>query len=95
MKKCNHKWVAMEDGTKDKFCVRCRKFAMQAQMAMPTKSETSVSASQPLGRERIEVPFFNGSEHIRVEVYKDDLIKQMNKEVGLDFTPSLLKNAGR
>lgn len=30
MKKCKHKWVNMEDGTADRFCVRCRKFAMQA-----------------------------------------------------------------
>lgn len=28
--KCRHKWVAMEDGTNDKLCVKCRKFAMQA-----------------------------------------------------------------
>jgi len=33
--KCNHKWVAMEDGTNDKFCVRCRKFAMQAVAVVP------------------------------------------------------------
>ena len=26
----------MEDGSLDKFCVRCRKFAMQAQMSLPT-----------------------------------------------------------
>lgn len=52
MKKCKHKWVDMEDGTFDKFCVRCRKFAMQAQLAMPaselsveTKIEGSISLS--------------------------------------------------
>lgn len=32
MKKCNHKWVDMEDGTNDKLCVRCRKFAMQGRL---------------------------------------------------------------
>lgn len=32
--KCKHKWVDMEDGTLDRFCVRCRKFAMQAQMTL-------------------------------------------------------------
>ena len=36
--KCEHKWVDMEDGSLDKFCVRCRKFSMQAQMSIP-KSE--------------------------------------------------------
>lgn len=29
-KKCNHKWVDMEDGSLDKFCVRCRLKAKQA-----------------------------------------------------------------
>lgn len=28
--KCEHKYVAMEDGTNDLLCVKCRKFAMQA-----------------------------------------------------------------
>ena len=28
--KCNHKYVNMEDGTRDKFCVRCSKKAKQA-----------------------------------------------------------------
>ena len=27
---CKHKWVDMEDGSLDKFCVRCSKKAMQA-----------------------------------------------------------------
>lgn len=31
-KKCNHKWVDMEDGTLDKFCVRCSQKAKQAVM---------------------------------------------------------------
>ncbi|HLR70992.1 MAG TPA: hypothetical protein VK085_06130 [Pseudogracilibacillus sp.] len=34
-RKCNHKWVAMEDGTNDKLCIRCRKFAMQAVAVIP------------------------------------------------------------
>lgn len=94
MKKCNHKWVAMEDGTNDKFCVRCRKFAMQA-VVKPASVGAMAGPSSSMGREMMEVPFYTGSEHVRVNVYKDDLIKQINKEIGLDFTPSLLKNAGR
>lgn len=27
---CKHKWVDMEDGTRDKFCVRCSHKAKQA-----------------------------------------------------------------
>ncbi|WP_381482234.1 hypothetical protein [Sporosarcina contaminans] len=82
-RKCQHKWVIMEDGSLDKFCVRCRRYAKQAQLAMPATVSASVSASQPILRETIEVPFYNGSEHTRMTVYKDDLIKQINKEIGL------------
>lgn len=95
MSRCKHKWVNMEDGTLDKFCVRCRKFAKQAQMSMPVTMPTGLTASMPMGREKIEVPFYNGSEHTRIEVYKDDLIKQMNKEIGLDFTPSMFNSVSR
>ena len=31
---CEHKYVNMEDGTGDKFCVRCSKKAMQGQLQM-------------------------------------------------------------
>lgn len=54
MVKCEHKWVDMEDGTNDKFCVKCRKFAMQGQMAMSKspksydlKADISISFEQP------------------------------------------------
>lgn len=82
MRKCKHKWVDMEDGTLDKLCVRCRKFAMQAVMK-PTSVSATANPSLPAGRETIEVPFYTGSEHVRINVYKDDLIKQKNKEIGL------------
>lgn len=90
--KCKHKWVDMEDGTIDKFCVRCRKFAMQAVMKSASASAT-VNASSPMVRETIEVPFYTGSEHVRINVYKDDLLKQMNKEIGL--LPDLFSSASR
>ncbi len=77
----------MEDGSLRKFCVRCAKFAMQAQMAMPAHAPLTQPLGQPAGRETIEVPFFNGSEHMRISVYKDEIIKQMNKEIGLSFSP--------
>lgn len=81
-KKCKHKWVDIEDGSLDQFCVRCRKFQMQNIMELASVDASS-SLSVPLGRETIEVPFYNGSEHTRMTVYKDDLIKQMNEEIGL------------
>ena len=36
MGKCNHKWIDMEDGSLDKFCVRCSEKAKQAVMFQPT-----------------------------------------------------------
>jgi hypothetical protein len=31
---CNHKWIDMEDGSRDRFCVRCSKKAMQAVISL-------------------------------------------------------------
>lgn len=86
-RKCKHKWVDMEDGTLRKFCVRCARFAKQAQMAMSATAPIQAPNSQPIARETIEVPFYNGSEHTGITVYKDQLIKQINKEIGL--TPTI------
>lgn len=32
VQKCKHKWVDMEDGTLDKFCLKCSKKAKQGQL---------------------------------------------------------------
>lgn len=72
----------MEDGTLDKFCVRCRKFAKQ-QIAMPTQAEMLQSISIPAGGETTEVSFYNGSEHIRIKVDKENLLKEMYKRMEL------------
>lgn len=90
MTKCKHKWVDMEDGTLDQFCVRCRKFQMRAvlnPLGVELESEMSIS----MGLETIEMPFYNGSERKRVTVYKDSILKQMNKELGIprDFMNSM------
>lgn len=81
--KCKHKWVDMEDGSLRRFCVKCSKFAMQNRLSMPMSADLSVPLGMPLGRETMEIPFYNGSEHTRITVYKDDLIRQINKEIGL------------
>lgn len=52
--KCKHKWVDMEDGSLDRICVRCRKFAMQAVMELPklsveTERSSSVAINSVLG----------------------------------------------
>lgn len=40
--KCNHKYVDMEDGTRDKFCVRCGKRAKQGVMYIKPKIEIQI-----------------------------------------------------
>lgn len=37
---CDHKWIDMEDGTLDKFCVRCSSKKKQAVMASPIMVES-------------------------------------------------------
>jgi len=90
-KKCKHKWVDMEDGSLDRICVKCRKFAMQNIM-MPSSIDGAGTSALPLGRETMEIPFYNGSEHTRMRVYKDDLMKQISKEMGV---PGALLNGAR
>lgn len=92
MKKCKHKWVDMEDGSLEKFCVRCRKFAMQA-VAIPATVPASISALQPHMRETMEVPFYTGSEHIRVTVDKENFLREMRREQGLDITHNVLQGS--
>lgn len=81
MTKCSHKWVDMEDGSLDKFCVRCRKFAMQAQMSMPAQSDTLQPASISARRETMEVPLYTGSDHIGITVDKENYLKDLNKRI--------------
>lgn len=82
--KCKHKWIDMEDGTFDQFCVRCSLKQMQNVMS-PISAELNVPLGMSLEREKIEVPLFTGDKHIRISVYKDELIKQMNEEIGLSI----------
>lgn len=45
---CDHKWVDMEDGSYDKFCVRCSKKAKQAVMAMPLNINVNINNEQDI-----------------------------------------------
>lgn len=92
MTKCKHKWVAMEDGTLDKFCVRCRKFAMQAQLTMPAMADMTAPLTHPMARETMEVPFYNG-EHIRITVDKERFLEEMRREQGLDITHNIFQES--
>lgn len=92
--KCKHKWVDMEDGSLDRICVKCRKFAMQASLSMSASAEMTAPIAMNAARETMEVPYLTpNGDHARVEVYKDDLIKRMHKEIGLSV--NLFENAAR
>ncbi len=88
--KCKHKWVDMEDGTLDQICVKCRKFQMRA-VLNPLSISHTINNTLPMLRETIEIPFYNGSENTRITVYKDDLLKQINKEIGIDIAANSMK----
>lgn len=47
MKRCNHKWVDLEDGSLDKFCIRCCLRAKQATAAFPlSESKVEMNVNQ-------------------------------------------------
>jgi hypothetical protein len=57
--KCNHKWVAMEDGSNDLFCVKCSKKAKQeintnpGPILVPLTHSITVTLSKPIKRETV------------------------------------------
>ncbi|AWC29269.1 hypothetical protein [Bacillus cytotoxicus] len=44
--KCQHKWIDMEDGTNDKFCVKCSQKAKQMQITLPISLPISINADE-------------------------------------------------
>ena len=76
--KCKHNFVRSGHGN-DLICTRCGYAAMQATLSKPL--------IQPVLRETIEVPFYNGSEHTRVSTYKDDIERALNQQfnIGINY----------
>lgn len=89
---CKHKWIDMEDGSLDRFCVKCSFKQMQSALK-PLTVDAAMSSTLPAMRETIEVPFYTGSEHIRITVDKENFMRDLHKEMGL--YPSIFKSAGR
>lgn len=83
----------MEDGSLRKFCVRCARFAMQAQMSMPAQAQMGMPIAQPMMRETMEIPFYNGSEHTRITVDKERFLEEMRREQGLDITHNVFQES--
>ena len=75
---CKHNWIRSGHGN-DLICTKCGYAAMQATLSEPS--------TQPIIRETIEVPFYNGSEYTRVSIYKDDIEKALYRQfnIGINY----------
>lgn len=56
---------------------------MQAQLSAPLQPPLSRPMAMPMAREKNEVPFLNSVEYMTPEISLDDVIKQINEEMGL------------
>jgi hypothetical protein len=83
--KCKHKWIDMEDGTLDRFCVRCSKKAKQAVMRQ-VMIEPAVPVTMPILREKMTVYTPVGM----MEVDKEDLMKEFNKQLGIGLQRNMM-----
>lgn len=81
---CKHKWVDMEDGTNDRFCVKCSQKAKQMQISLPASISIRINASLPMAREKMTI---NSYGHLH-EVYKDEWMREFNKERGFGILKS-------
>lgn len=84
--KCKHEWIDTEDGSKDKICIRCFKRAKQAvayyPVAQPIMQPLTPDLAQPMLRETITIN--TGASNLgKVTVYKDDLLRETQKQFGL------------
>jgi len=81
---CKHKWVDMQDGTRDKICLRCGKKAKQAAAYLPLRTiPNTQSLIQPILRETIVINIDSS----RVTVYKDEILDEISKQ--LRYQPNI------
>lgn len=92
MMDCKHKWVRSGYGN-DLICKKCEYATLQA--AMPITVSIAKPITEPLLREKIEIPVFTGDKTVRVSVYKDEFEKQLFRSVGLDHTYNIWKDSMR
>ena len=83
---CNHKWVRPGYGN-DLLCIKCGYASMQATMTMPVTEPIQ----QPILREKMEVPLCTGDKTVKVSVYKDELIKELQRSLGLDIAHNIMQ----
>lgn len=84
--KCKHVWIVMEDGSLDKLCVLCGKKVKQMVSALPLTDFTAPTvstAAQPALRETVTIHM--GGNLGTVDVYKDRLAEEINKQLNLSI----------
>lgn len=80
--RCKHDFVRSGHGD-DLICTKCGYAAMQRQMDMPMQATLIQPLTPPMLRETIEFPFWNGEKTVQISVDKENLLREMRKEVGL------------
>lgn len=79
--KCDHKFVDMEDGSRDKFCVRCGNRFAQAFAQIPTP-EISVQVNLPDPSKNMMMPMSQmgaiGGSMIKIQ---DKVIEALHNEI--------------
>lgn len=87
---CRHTFVRSGHGY-DLVCTKCGKAAMQA--AIPLSSQSIASEiKQPIMRETVKVPFYDGEKNVSVSVYKDELEKEMKKALMVNINRNLMRS---
>lgn len=87
---CKHKWVRSGYGN-DLICTKCGYAAKQGVLTMPTQDMSLSISSQPMARETIEIPICTGNKSERVSVYKDELIKELQRSLDLDIAYNVMQ----
>lgn len=88
--RCKHNFVRSGYGN-DLICTKCGYAAKQA--TLPFSSKVGSSLAMPAGREKVKMPHYTGSETVVIEVFRDDIKKELKRELGFDLTHNIMKNA--
>lgn len=92
MNKCNHEWINIttkDDDKKTLMCSKCGKKIHKGQLSARITVDTSAPISLAAGREKKKMPFYDGEKTTIVEVYKDELVKELYKGLNVSNLNSI------
>ncbi|MCI0767438.1 hypothetical protein [Bacillus sp. TL12] len=76
--KCKHKWIDMEDGTNDRFCVKCSQKAKQMAIALDAGIPGSINITVPITREMMTVQSYGRLHEVDKEQWKKEFYKKVH-----------------